>query len=211
MNSHPNMLAKEVLKIFPEQIKVFELLTFKKNVSKPSESFLHQHFSEPLSEHSFRKLAIEIAEFLNDKEPHFVYSFFFRSPESGWILSSACLNKTIEGLPKEIVFFSYELNQLGDIKNKLSRVLENDLIFKENYAKVSLLTKREKEILSLVAAGMSSQKIANKIYLSIHTVNTHRRSINEKLDIHNFAGLLRIAEIFDLTATESKNESASNK
>ena len=200
MNIHPDKLTLEVLKIFPEQIKVFQLPTLKKDVRGSTTPLLHQHFSEPLSEDLLGNLALEIAEFLNGKEPHCVYSFFFRSPESGWFLSSACLNKSDNGLPKEIVFFSYDLNQLGDIKKRLYRVLENDRVFKENYTKVTSLTKREKEIVRLVTSGMSSQEIADKIFVSVHTVNTHRRSINEKLAIHNFAGLLRIADIFDLTA-----------
>jgi DNA-binding NarL/FixJ family response regulator len=46
-----------------------------------------------------------------------------------------------------------------------------------------ILTARETEILTLLASGYSTQKIADKLYLSPHTVHTHRKSIIKKLNI----------------------------
>ncbi len=51
------------------------------------------------------------------------------------------------------------------------------------------LSQREKEIISLVAKGMTNQEIADKLFLSIHTVITHRRNIARKLEIHSATGL----------------------
>ena len=48
---------------------------------------------------------------------------------------------------------------------------------------VSLLTARETEILQLIAQGNSTQAIADKLFLSPHTVQTHRKSIIKKLNI----------------------------
>ncbi len=47
------------------------------------------------------------------------------------------------------------------------------------------LSKREKEIISLVTQGLSNKKIAEKLNISINTVLTHRRHINKKLEIHS--------------------------
>ncbi|GAA4746013.1 response regulator [Flavisolibacter ginsenosidimutans] len=55
------------------------------------------------------------------------------------------------------------------------------------------LTKREKEILKLVAEGLSSQEIADKLFISLRTVETHRLNINQKLDVKNTAGLVKEA------------------
>ena len=52
------------------------------------------------------------------------------------------------------------------------------------------LTKREKEILTLVAEGMTNQQIADKLFISPRTVDTHRTNIMQKLDIHDVALLL---------------------
>ena len=55
--------------------------------------------------------------------------------------------------------------------------------------KISSLSEREKEIVCLIAKGMTNKEIANQLYLSVHTVATHRRNISGKLHIHSPAGL----------------------
>ncbi|MDE3058353.1 MAG: response regulator transcription factor [Bacteroidota bacterium] len=55
------------------------------------------------------------------------------------------------------------------------------------------LTKREAEVLRLVAQGLTSREIADKLCLSISTINTHRTNLMQKLDIHETAGLVRFA------------------
>jgi two-component system invasion response regulator UvrY len=47
----------------------------------------------------------------------------------------------------------------------------------------TVLTARETEVLTLLASGFSTQKVADKLYLSPHTVHTHRKSIIRKLSI----------------------------
>ncbi len=55
------------------------------------------------------------------------------------------------------------------------------------------LTKREKEILQLIVAGDSTQEIAEKLFISPRTAETHRLTLLKKLDVKNTAGLVRIA------------------
>lgn len=63
----------------------------------------------------------------------------------------------------------------------------------ENFAQAITITKREQEILNLVAIGKTSQQIANTLFLSVRTVESHRYNIMQKLDINNTAGLVRYA------------------
>jgi DNA-binding NarL/FixJ family response regulator len=58
---------------------------------------------------------------------------------------------------------------------------------------VPILTKREVEILQLIAEGYSSKQIAERLYLSVRTVDFHRKNIIQKLDIRDVAGLTRFA------------------
>jgi DNA-binding NarL/FixJ family response regulator len=58
---------------------------------------------------------------------------------------------------------------------KLSRMNDNHL------------SEREKEVIGLVAEGMTAQEIAGKLFLSLDTVETHKRHILEKLDARNTA------------------------
>ncbi|SFC57726.1 DNA-binding response regulator, NarL/FixJ family, contains REC and HTH domains [Parapedobacter composti] len=55
------------------------------------------------------------------------------------------------------------------------------------------LTKRESEILTLIANEYSNQEIADKLFLSVRTVESHRHSLNQKLNIKNSAGLVKEA------------------
>ncbi len=55
------------------------------------------------------------------------------------------------------------------------------------------LSPREVEIIQLVAEGMSNKEIAEKIFLSVHTITTHRKNIMSKLGVNNTAGLVMFA------------------
>ncbi len=55
------------------------------------------------------------------------------------------------------------------------------------------LTEREKEILTHIAQGLSNQQIAEKLFISIKTVQTHRAHILEKLGLHDRTELVRYA------------------
>ncbi len=64
------------------------------------------------------------------------------------------------------------------------------------------LTKRELEILGLIASGLTNKQIADQLFLSFRTVNTHRTNIMQKLDIHDTAGLVRHAMSLGLVKPE---------
>jgi DNA-binding CsgD family transcriptional regulator len=75
-------------------------------------------------------------------------------------------------------------------QRKVVNVKTNELLsFPEDSEadKKNNLTKREIEILGLLAKGMASKKIANELFLSVNTVNNHRRSILEKTNSENTA------------------------
>jgi DNA-binding NarL/FixJ family response regulator len=57
----------------------------------------------------------------------------------------------------------------------------------------AMLSKREHEVLQLIAEGKSTKQIAATLYVSVKTVETHRKQIMDKLDIHSIAGLTKYA------------------
>jgi DNA-binding NarL/FixJ family response regulator len=67
----------------------------------------------------------------------------------------------------------------------------------------TVLTSREREILQLLAEGLSAKEIAAHLNLSIKTVETHRRNIMEKLNIHTIAELTKYAIREGLVALET--------
>lgn len=69
-------------------------------------------------------------------------------------------------------------------------VIENA---EEELATLSKLTKRETEILRLIAQNLNTKLIAQQLYISEDTVLTHRKNLMAKLEIHNTAGLVAFA------------------
>lgn len=98
----------------------------------------------------------------------------------------------------KIIHIANEVNTLGPIASKVHRLLEEGDYIKHNFKKFMLLTKREKEIITLLVEGKHSSDIAGSLFISPFTVNTHRRNINSKLQIKSFAGLVKFAMTFEL-------------
>ncbi len=61
-----------------------------------------------------------------------------------------------------------------------------------------LLTRREKEILALLAGGLTSGEIANRLYLSVLTVETHRKNLLSKFNAKNIAAMVHMANQLQL-------------
>ena len=64
---------------------------------------------------------------------------------------------------------------------------------KTNDTTCDVLTTREREVLQLIAEGSSSKKIAEALFISPKTVETHRTHIMDKLNIHNRTDLVKYA------------------
>ncbi|MDR1585306.1 MAG: LuxR C-terminal-related transcriptional regulator [Prevotellaceae bacterium] len=80
------------------------------------------------------------------------------------------------------IFDSQE--QIGDKVERLAKIA-----IAGERQETDILSVREKEIISCVVKGLTNKEIANTLFLSTHTVITHRRNIARKLEIHSTAGL----------------------
>ena len=77
-----------------------------------------------------------------------------------------------------------------EIKHKLNRLGSEEVPEQaESEEEQQALSSREKEIVVCVVKGMTNREIADQLYLSTHTVITHRRNIARKLQIHSASGL----------------------
>ncbi len=75
-----------------------------------------------------------------------------------------------------------------ELKHKLER-LNAEEACPEPEEEQQTLSSREKEIVICVVKGMTNREIADRLYLSTHTVITHRRNIARKLQVHSASGL----------------------
>lgn len=96
---------------------------------------------------------------------------------SGYVLKNATrseLKEAIDAVVKGNSYFSVEASQ------SLNEPLAGD----------PLITRREKEVLQLIAEGLTNAEIAEKLFISVPTVNTHRKSLLVKFNVKNTATLI---------------------
>ena len=105
----------------------------------------------------------------------------------GYVLKNSAgdeLNEAIQNVHKGLSFFSPEVAQI--FQEGFPRLREAGSI-NDRY---ELLTDRERQIYQLLAEANSNKDIAHRLNLSLHTVETHRWRIMEKLDLHSTAELV---------------------
>lgn len=80
-------------------------------------------------------------------------------------------------------------DDIDAITGKINQLLRSEDEEEDKESEQETLSQREKEIIICVVKGMTNKAIADQLFLSIHTVITHRRNIARKLQIHSPAGL----------------------
>lgn len=113
-----------------------------------------------------------------------------RQSIQGYVLKNAPVQMLLEALQTVNAggtFFSKEVGQLTD-----SDEFRNTVTIPANKVD-TILTKREIEILQLICREHSNQEIAEQLFLSVGTVDTHRKNIIQKLGVNNTVGLVRYA------------------
>ncbi len=100
--------------------------------------------------------------------------------------------------------FSIDLISASDIIKEVSDFLEGEDISTPEHEGEELSV-REKEVLKLVALGHSNKIIADKLFISIHTVISHRKNITEKLGIKSISGLTVYAILNQVIETDDIN------
>ena len=94
-----------------------------------------------------------------------------------------------------------------ELKHKLERLNAEEVTPEPEEEEQQTLSAREKEIVVCVVKGMTNREIADRLYLSTHTVITHRRNIARKLQVHSASGLTvyaivnKLVELNDIKKT----------
>ncbi|UKJ08523.1 response regulator [Solitalea lacus] len=129
---------------------------------------------------------VKIITLTNFEASHYVKQMI-RNGVAGYLLKNTDRETLIKAI--ETV---YEGEQFID-RHIQKVLLEESLSGKKVSSYEVPLTKREKEILKLVAEEKSNQDIADMLFISLRTVETHRLNLSQKLNIKNTAGLVKEA------------------
>ncbi len=94
------------------------------------------------------------------------------------------------------------LDERAEIYNKLETLIKDKVSRRISVSQQTGLSEREKTILTNVARGLTNKEIAEKLFLSAHTVITHRKNITNKLGIKTISGLTVYAILNNLVNIE---------
>lgn len=132
------------------------------------------------------------------------FSFFQQvkfKEEEDWvwhIASSRIFELDDKGNPTHIITIANSINEMKHLPTKANRLLKEKHFFNINKEKFENLSRREQEVLKLVAIGKNSRAIADKLCISKLTVNAHRKNIKRKLSISSGYEFVLYAHAFDL-------------
>lgn len=141
----------------------------------------------------------ELSTIIREKYPHIkilivsmqndthIINQLLKTGVSGYILKNTGKEELLQALQcvsNGETFFSHEVE---------SNFIKSKVLGNAHHQNPLSLTKREKEVLQLIAAEYTTNEMAEKLFISLNTVETHRRNILRKLDVRNSVGIVKRA------------------
>lgn len=108
---------------------------------------------------------------------------------SGYIQKNAAVDEILNGINSIFDAKIFLCSQTRDVLSKKQ---------KDGLNTVPKLTRREKEVLAEAAQGLTTQQIADKLFISTHTVDSHRKNLIEKFKTTNLSSALALAVEYGL-------------
>lgn len=116
-----------------------------------------------------------------------------------WYMSSCkILAHDTTGKPLLTITMALPIDAMHHMTTKASRLLEENNFLRRNFSLFSKLSKRECEVLKLLALGKSSAETGNELFVALGTIETHRKNIKRKLKTNDYYELCQFARAFDL-------------
>ena len=112
-----------------------------------------------------------------------VIKSMFGSGAHGYLLKDAGKKEICEAIQTVFNGREYVNHSVAEVLKKTGKPTEG----------VPLLTRREKEILELISDGMTNSEIASKLFVTVATIDSHRKNMLTKFDVKNTAALVKLA------------------
>jgi len=130
--------------------------------------------------------AVKIIAMSTFKERSYI-SQMIQNGASGYLVKSASREEIEEAI---LSVYEGKLYMSLDVSSSAADKLE--------LPNTPILSSREKEVLVLIADGFTNPQIAGKLFISLHTVDSHRKNLLTKFSVNNTANLIRLAAKYDL-------------
>ena len=109
-------------------------------------------------------------------------SQMIKNGASGYLVKSASkeeIEAAIQSASEGKLYLSLDINSI-DLNSEVT-------------SDVPVVSRREKEVLQLIVDGLTNPQIAEKLFISLHTVDSHRKNLLAKFNVNNTASLIRVA------------------
>ena len=133
--------------------------------------------------------AVKVLAMSTFKERSYI-SQMIQNGASGYLVKSASkeeIEAAIRSANEGKLYLSLDINSID-----LNAAVTSD---------VPEVSRREKEVLQLIVDGLTNPQIAEKLFISLHTVDSHRKNLLAKFNVSNTASLIRIAIKYNLVVT----------
>jgi len=136
-------------------------------------------------------------QYLQNTAPEQIFRGLYRSKPKNkdyqWYYSQTCvLKNNSDGSPHTFLSVGFEISEPFNSDNQMADAL-SEIVRLNNQLKLQSLSKREIEVLKLVAQGLTDDEIAKKIFLSKGTVHSYRNTLLKKTETTNTANLVAFA------------------
>jgi len=197
-DDHPMVL--EGMKSMLQQISFVEISGFAKNAIEAIELIKQKHPHLLITDINMPEVSgieltqkvrkefpqVKIIAMSTFKERSYI-SQMIQAGASGYLVKSASKEEI-----EEAILSVYEGRLYMSLDINLSPADKQEL------HTVPVLSSREKEVLHLIADGFTNPQIAEKLFLSLHTVDSHRKNLLTKFGVNNTASLIKTAAKFNL-------------
>lgn len=109
------------------------------------------------------------------------------------LLKECDREEIIEAIEATLKNERFLCGKIASVLTSTEEIVSNKALIKTFSCEGLSVTEREIEIIKYIAEGLSNKQIADKLNLSTHTVNTHRKNIMNKLEVNNTAGIVMYA------------------
>lgn len=189
-NYHPIYMTRNGLEFFGLSLK--ELIAI-------GENYFDKFFNQDFTVEFFEKLLPLIKEENIEETFTIFHQVQFPKKENyEWFVSSVRIFHTKNGHPTHTLSISFPIGEVDRIPNKAEKFLAESEFSREHLDRFNMLTRREKEVLKFFAEGKNVHEISNLLNISVDTVNSHKKSIKQKLKISSSYGMTQYAQAFDL-------------
>lgn len=137
----------------------------------------------------------------NVPDVHTFYQQVRTTEREGWSWYLTSMRRLLcdeQGGPLLVMGMAVPLHPENHFAAKVQRLIDENQFLRQHSAQFARLTVRERDVLRLLAWGHSAPEIAEKLFISPQTAETHRRNIRQKLGATSVFELMEYARAFDL-------------